>query len=107
MSENFSKRSNKIFESTSERVIERIENFAKTWKRDVQYQIAFRDGAPDGVLQFYLVHENFKFASVEEQTAFLNVLCITDTVISKDNARIIEEADSEPFIEVEPRKEIS
>jgi hypothetical protein len=105
MDENFSKRGEQIFESAKERVSLRIEQLAKTWKKDKPYQIAYRDGAPDGVLQFYLLHENFRFAEPEEQAAFFETLCLTDDVISKENARIVEESDFEAYIEVEPRKD--
>lgn len=106
MDESFSKRGNKIFESAEKRVSLRIEQLAKTWKKDIPYQIAYRDGAPDGVLQFYLLHENFSFAEAEEQTAFFETLCLTDDVISKENSKIVEESDFEAYIEIEPRKEM-
>lgn len=106
MDENFSKRGNQIFESAKERVSLRIEQLAKTWKKDRSYEIAHRDGAPEGVLQFYLLYEDFRFADAEEQAAFFETLCLTDDVISKQNARIVEESGFEAYIEIEPRKDM-
>ncbi len=105
MDENFSKRGKQIFESAKEQVSLRIESLTKTWKKDKTYEIAYRDGAPDGVLQFYLLHENFRFAEAEEQAAFFEVLCLSDDVISKENAKIVEESDFEAYIEITPRKD--
>lgn len=105
MDENFSKRGTKILESAEEQVSLRIEKLAKTWKKGTLYEIAYRDGAPDGVLQFYLLHENFRFADPDEQTAFLETLCLTDDVVSKENAKIVDESNFEAYIEITPRKD--
>jgi hypothetical protein len=106
MKELFSKRGNKIIESTAERVSARIDDLAQTWKEGNPYRVAYRDGAPDGVLQFYLLHENFSFASREEQEAFLNTLCIEDDIITLENSRLVTEPGSDTYIEVERRKEL-
>ena len=96
------RRSEKLFDSTLERVSSRIENLAA----EAGFTVAFRDGAPEGVLQFYILHDDFKIANTEKHTAFLNQLRILDTVLTEGNTQIIEESGYEAFIEVEPRKDM-
>ena len=102
--EGFSRRAAKIFESAEEKVSARIEELTKSG--EVHYQVAYRDGAPDGVLQFYLLNENFSIASKDEHEIFLKKLLINDEVLTNENAYIIEESGFESFIEIEPRKEM-
>lgn len=97
-----SKRAEKILGSTLESASSRIEAFAAK----EGYTAAFRDGAPDGVLQFYLLHKNFEIADTEAHVVFLNQLRILDTILNEENTRVVEESGYEAYIEVEPRKEI-
>ena len=102
--EGFSKRAAKIFESAEDKVSARIEAVAKSGEG--KYQVAYRDGAPEGVLQFYLLNDDFSIASKDEHEIFLKQLLINDEVLNDDNAYIIEESGFESFIEVESRKEM-
>jgi uncharacterized protein YbcV (DUF1398 family) len=68
--------------------------------------VAFRDGAPDGVLQFYILKDAFKIADTDDHTVFLKQLELLDTIIDKENSHIIEEKGYETYIEIEPRKDM-
>ena len=98
----FSRRGEKILESSLENVTTRIEEHASR----EGYTVAFRDGAPDGVLQFYILKDDFKIADTQAHTVFLEQLKLIDAIVDKENSRIVEEGGYEAYIEVEPRKEM-
>lgn len=102
--EGLTKRAEKIFESAEEKVAARIEAVAKS--AETKYQVAYREGAPSGVMQFYLLNNDFGIVSKNEHKAFLERLIINDVVLNQKNAYIVEESGFEAFIEVEPRKEL-
>ncbi len=102
--EGFTRRAAKIFESAEEKVSARIEAAAQSGT--TKYQVAYREGTPNGVLQFYLLNEDFSIASKDKHKDFLERLLINDEVLNQGNAYIVEESGFDAFIEVEPRKEL-
>ncbi len=102
MDESFNIRGSKIYESATEKVCARIDSLAKS----DGFEVVYTDSEEEGTIKFYLVQKNSAFVEKDVYLAFIGRLTITDLVLTEENTKLVEKPGYDPYIEVEPRKEM-